>query len=100
MGTLRVRVISKKAIADFAAIHAGAAVPLLHWLQVSRRAEWRSLADVREDFRHADRVGEYTVFNIAGNKYRLIATIKYEWQVVYIRHILTHSGYDRGEWNK
>jgi mRNA interferase HigB len=93
-----VRVLSRKAIREFTQAHADAVEPLAHWYLVSRRALWSSLADVRRDFRHADIVGKYTVFNIAGNKFRLIATIKYKWQVVYIRQILTHAEYDKGAW--
>lgn len=62
--------------------------------------------DVRADFPHADAVDLFTVFNIGGNKYRLVSVIKYRWQnvlstlapVVYIRYILTHAEYDEGKW--
>ena len=70
----------------------------MHWYVVAKRARWTSLAGVREDFRHADAVGLFTVFNVAGNKYRLIAAIMYRWQVIYIRQILTHSEYDKERW--
>jgi len=70
----------------------------LHWHAVSKRAVWRHFADVRADFPHADAVGIFTVFNIGGNKYRLVSVIKYRWQMVYIRNILTHAQYDEGEW--
>ncbi len=92
------RVISRKAIREFVRTHPDALAPLAHWYEVSRRAAWNTLADVRADFSHADAVGKYTVFNIGGNKYRLIAAIKYKWQVLYIRHVLTHAEYDRGAW--
>lgn len=92
------RVISRRAIQEFVRLHADALEPLDHWYRVSRRARWQSLIAVRLDFPHADAVGKYTVFNIGGNEYRLIATIKYQWQVVYIRHILTHAQYDKGVW--
>ena len=92
------RVISRKAIREFTRVHREAIEPLAHWYLVSRRASWSSLADVRRDFRQADIVGKYTVFNIGGNRFRLIATIKYKWQVVYIRQILTHADYDKGAW--
>ena len=72
----------------------------MHWYHVTKRARWRHLTDVRADFRHADVAGSYTVFNVAGNKYRLVAAIKYQWQVVYIRHILTHFDYDKGKWKQ
>lgn len=51
-------------------------------------------------FSHADKVGKFTVFNIAGNKARLIAAIHYNRGKVYIRHILTHGEYDKGAWKK
>ena len=50
------------------------------------------------DFDQADQVGKFTIFNIGGNKYRLIAYIVYSAKRIYIRHILTHSGYDKGRW--
>ena len=90
------RIISKAAITEFSRAHRDALEPLLYWHSLSRRAAWRQLADVRADFPHADAVGIFTVFNIGGNKYRLVSAIKYRWQVVYIRHILTHTEYDRG----
>jgi mRNA interferase HigB len=72
--------------------------PLLHWYQPAKRAAWRNLVDVRRDFPQADAVGIATLFNIAGDKYRLIAVIKYRWQVIYLRHILTHAEYNKGKW--
>ena len=94
------RIISRAAIAEFTARsdRKDALEALLHWYAVARRAKWRHLADVRRDFPHADAVGMFTVFNIGGNKYRLAAAIKYRWQIVYIRNILTHVEYDGGGW--
>lgn len=92
------RIISKAAIVEFSKRHNDALAPLLHWHGITRRAAWDHLSDVRADFPHADAVGDFTVFNISGNKYRLISLIKYRWQIVYIRHILTHAEYDRGRW--
>jgi len=93
-----VRIISKAAITEFSKTHQDALEPLLHWHSMTKRAAWRHVADVRADFPHADTVGIFTVFNISGNKYRLISAIKYRWQIVYIRHILTHAEYDKGKW--
>jgi mRNA interferase HigB len=56
------------------------------------------LVDVRADFPHADAVDISMVFNLGGNKYRLVSVIKYRWRIVYIRHILTHAEYDEGKW--
>ena len=49
-------------------------------------------------FGSADQVGKYTVFNIGGNKYRLITEISYERGKVFLRHVLTHADYSRGTW--
>jgi len=94
------RVISKPAILRFGEQHPDALVPLMNWYRITRRAEWGSLAAVRNDFAHADIVGRRTVFNIHGNDYRLIARVNYRTQRVFILHILTHAAYDRGEWKK
>ena len=92
------RIISKAAITEFTQQHPDALEALMHWYLVARRAQWKNLADVHQDFPHADLVGVFTVFNVGGNKYRLIAVIKYRWQIVYIRHILTHREYTKEKW--
>lgn len=92
------RVISRKALTDFAAKHPDAAEPLDNWYHRAKKATWQNLAEVRADYPHADPVGACTVFNIAGNKYRLITKIKYQYQVVYIRFVLTHKEYDKERW--
>ena len=61
-------------------------------------AEWESFADVRETRADADQVGKFTVFDIGGNKYRLIAVIHFNRGMVYVRHVLTHAEYDKGKW--
>jgi mRNA interferase HigB len=53
---------------------------------------------VRELYPHADLAGDCTIFNIGGNKFRLIVKFKYRWKVVYIRFVLTHAEYDKGEY--
>lgn len=58
------------------------------------------MAEARQDFPHADVVGPYTVFNIAGNRFRLIAKIDYRAKLILIRGILTHKEYDKGLWKR
>jgi len=70
----------------------------LHWYCVAKKAAWKSLADVRTDFRHADPVGACTVFNIKGNHYRLIAGVRYEMQRVFVLKVMTHKQYDTEDW--
>lgn len=94
------RVISRQAILQFSEKHPDALAPLLNWYRIAKRVDWGSLADVRNDFAHADIVGRRTVFNIHGNDYRLIARVNYETKRVFILHILTHSEYSKGDWKR
>ena len=75
--------------------HADAAEPLREWFRVAELADWRKLADVREDYKSADLVGDRLVFNIKGNKYRLVCRVRFGHPVLYVRWIGTHSEYDR-----
>jgi len=72
--------------------------PISDWHKIAKNAEWQSLMDVRKVYPHADYVDPYTVFNIKGNTYRLIVKIEYKWQMIFIKHLLTHEEYDRGGW--
>lgn len=73
---------------------------LAQWYRVTQHARWRSLAEVKRVYPQADLVGDKTVFNIAGNRVRLITYINYPAQIVYIKDILTHAEYDRGDWKR
>lgn len=88
-------VISRKALRAFWARYADAEEPLRAWYRAARRARWQSFAEVRATFPHADRVGRLTVFNIGGNKYRLITAIHHNRGRVFVRHVLTHKEYSR-----
>lgn len=81
--------------------HNQAKKPLETWLKIAKQANWRHLMDVRRHFPAADgaiKGAGYTIFNIKGNSYRLITTIDYLEQAVFIVNIFTHSEYDR--WSK
>lgn len=91
-------VISEKKLREFWAEHDDAEKPLRSWHRVAEDAEWTKFADVRETYPSADQVGKFTVFNIGGNKYRLIAAIHFNRGKIYIRHVLTHEEYDKGTW--
>ncbi|HKR12000.1 MAG TPA: type II toxin-antitoxin system HigB family toxin [Pyrinomonadaceae bacterium] len=93
-------VISFKTLREFASSHKDASVPLRAWYTVVRGASWQNLADVKKVYPAADLVGRYTVFNIKGNKYRLIARIVYRSQTVFIIGVLTHEEYDLGKWKE
>ncbi|MEA5599254.1 type II toxin-antitoxin system HigB family toxin [Rivularia sp. UHCC 0363] len=68
------------------------------WYTTTKKAEWTNLEDVRLIYRDAEAVGNFTVFNIKGNAYRLIVGIDYENQVIYYKYFLTHAQYDKDKW--
>lgn len=70
------------------------------WFRIAKRAIWQDLTDVRRTFASADAVERWTVFNVRGNKYRLITEINYRFRRGYIRHLLTHAEYDRERWKR
>jgi mRNA interferase HigB len=70
------------------------------WLMIARDAKWRSLNEARQTWRNTDWVKGKTIFNIKGNKYRLIAIVNYASQTIIVRMLITHAEYSKGEWNK
>ncbi len=93
-----VHVISYRAIREYSAARPDAGPALDNWYRVAANCKWKSFAEVRQVFGSADWVSPYVVFNIAGNKYRLIAKINFRSQTLFIRHILTHQEYSEGNW--
>ncbi len=91
-------VISRKKLRTFWEIHAEAKSPLDQWYRIAKHHDWSTFAEIRTVFPSADQVGKYIVFNVGGNKYRLIAEINYRGQKLFVRHVLTHSDYSRGAW--
>jgi len=69
-------------------------------VSLGAQTRFRNFVDLRQTFPSADVVGKFTVFDIGGNKVRLIAAIHYNRGKLYIRHVLTHEEYDRGNWKK
>jgi len=92
------RIISRRTLREFWEKHPDSKQPLLRCYNAMRKATWNSLTEVRTIFSHADKVGTCIVFNIAGNKYRLITYINFQSGIVYILHVLTHAEYDSNEW--
>ncbi|MHB8540558.1 MAG: type II toxin-antitoxin system HigB family toxin [Candidatus Acidiferrales bacterium] len=94
------RIVSRKAIREATAEHSEWGASLNAWYKITHNADWKSLADVRNSWKNSDVVGRFVVFDISHNRCRLIATIKYKWRMVYIRHILGHAEYEEKEWQK
>ena len=93
-----VRIISRRAIIEFAKRHRAANQPLDDWYRIVKTADWHNLVEVQTTFPRADLVGNCVVFNVGGNKFRLIAKIAFRRQIVYVRFILTHKEYDKEAW--
>jgi len=90
------RVISRRALREFSERHADAKVPLDAWYRILKGREYGSPHALREDFPTASFLGaRRTVFNIGGNKYRLVVDMRYDLGRVYVRDVLTHAEYDR-----
>ena len=93
-------IISHKKIREFYEKHPKAESSLDNWYRIVKNENFKTFADVRCLFPSADLVGNFVVFNIGGNNYRLIAFIDYPMERLYIRHILTHGEYDKGKWKQ
>jgi mRNA interferase HigB len=90
--------ITKKTLQTFWQQHPDSKTALERWSQIIEKNNFDSFAQLRVTFPSADRVGKLIVFNVGGNKYRLIAAIHFNRNKVYIRHLLTHAEYDKNNW--
>jgi mRNA interferase HigB len=91
-----VHVITRQRLNEFCTTHTDAREPLAVWYRVMRAKRYASSHELRADFPTASFLGAYrTVFNVGGNKYRLVVDMRYDLGRVYIRHVLTHEEYDR-----
>jgi len=91
------RIISRKTLRDFwgQAKYADAEQPLKSWFKIASEADWSTPAAVKEQFGNASIVGNSrVVFNIGGNKYRLVVAVNYAYRIMYIRFVGTHKQYD------
>ncbi|MHB8486112.1 MAG: type II toxin-antitoxin system HigB family toxin [Candidatus Acidiferrales bacterium] len=94
------RIVSRKAIREATAKHSEWGASLNAWYKITRNADWKSFADVRNSWKNSGMVERFVVFDISHNRRQLIATIKYKWRMVYIRRIVSHAEYDEKEWQK
>ena len=91
-------VISLKALRSFWQRHPAAEAPLRHWHTVVEKTAFADFNDLRRTFASADYVRPFTVFNVGGNNFRVVAAVHYEAARIYIRWVLTHSEYNH--WSK
>jgi mRNA interferase HigB len=97
------RIIKKATLAALWALNPQARTGLEHWYKTTKAAAWTCLAEARATFPHADQVTvgsgrKIVVFNIGGNKYRLITAIHYNRGLVFTLMVLTHAEYGKEEW--
>ena len=93
-------VISRKRLNEFVERYPETKTALARWYSSAKNDNFATFAELRAIFPTADQVGKLTVFNIGGNKVRLIAAIHYDRKKVYIRAVLTHAEYDEGRWKE
>ena len=92
--------ISQRPLREFWAKYKDSEKPLRVWVKAVQSAASEYFEDVKKAFSSADQYEKFTIFDIGGNKYRLIVVIHYNTQKVYVRHILTHKEYDFWKWKK
>ncbi len=93
-------IITRKRLLSFSEAHPDCKNALDSWYKLVKRSVYKSFDDLRKTFPSADQVGNRTVFNIGGNKVRLVTGIHYSRQKVYILHVLTHDEYNKGKWKE
>lgn len=89
-------IISKTVLVEFGSEHSDSIEALNRWYEACKKDNWNSLGDLKKSFSSVDYVGnDRYVFNIKGNKYRLVAMIFFDIRTVFIRFIGTHAEYDK-----
>ena len=92
------KLISNRVLREFAAIHPSAEAGLQNWRRLVERGSYRNFSELKDTFASVDKVGDRYVFNIGGNKFRLIAAISFATQHVFVKSVLTHGEYDQEKW--
>lgn len=94
------RVISEKRLRQFWQKHRDAESALRAWYKTMCATNWDTFAELKQTFPRADRVGRCIVFDICGNKYRLVVTARFDYGVFYVRSVMTHAEYDLNRWRE
>lgn len=93
-------VISKRGLRKLIEKRPATEREVLDWYRIANASDWSCLTDVRKTFPNADLIGEALVFDIDGNRYRLITTVFFAAREIYVKALLTHKEYDREDWKK
>ena len=98
------RIIAKARLKEFWAKHNRAKTSMTDWYTTVKAAKWQNFADIRSTFNSVDQFSknnrQYYIFNVGDNRYRIIAAIHFNTQKLYIRAVLTHKDYSKGNWKE
>ncbi len=89
-------IVNVEVLEKFQKKHAQSRNALDNWYAVASRASWKNLVEVQQTYPHADLVDAFIVFNISGNKYRMITRINFGAQLISIKEVFTHAEYSKG----
>jgi mRNA interferase HigB len=92
------RIITKARLREFWTVNKDAENSMREWVKVVSRMNWKTSADVKNTFNATNIYKDCTIFDVGGNKYRIIAKVEYRKHIVFIRFVLTHSEYDEKKW--
>lgn len=93
-------IITRRRITEIKTLYPNCASALAGWLKIVEENEFKNFSELKATFNSVDKVDDLYVFDIGGNKLRLIASIHFNRQKLFIRHILTHQAYDKGQWKE
>lgn len=91
-------IISRTKILQAQSDYADCSGALEQWYRLTKRVRWQNFAEVKACFPAVDKVGDKYVFDVGGNKLRLIAAIHFNSGKLFVRAVMTHKAYDKGDW--
>lgn len=97
------RIITERKLREFSEVKTRAEASqrknvMRQWINVVRAADWGNLSEIKQTFNSVDAFGDCVIFDVGGNKYRIIGKVGYQKHLVFIRFVLTHSEYDKKQW--
>jgi len=92
------RIVTERKLKDFWQKNKLAETVMRAWISAVHLADWQNFIDVRKTFNHVDVYKNCVIFDVGGNKYRIIAKVEYKIHIVFIRFVLTHIEYDEKKW--
>jgi len=95
-----VKVLGTEVLDKASRTHGDLTTSIATWLTIARLANWKNLNDLRLTWRYTDCVKGQTIFNIKGNKYRLLAIVNYASQTIIVKNLITHAEYSKRGMNK